>query len=404
MSGPGFAIVDVETTGLFPGGHDRVIEIAVVHADDSGEITGHWETLLNPGRDLGAQRVHGIKSAEILDAPTIDEIAGDVVALLDGRVPVAHNASFDSRFVTSELARAGITLDPNAEFLCTMQLARTLLPGAGRSLADCCAASGVEMENAHRALDDALAATALLKSYIALGPRDFWLDHIGRALDRRWPPMPSRFDRWMPRSEASGPLSAASFLHRITSKLPDVSGPAEHREYLAFLDRALIDRHLSAHESRGLVDLANELGIDRLAAERLHLQYFDSVAAVAWDDGLLTDAELADLALVADLLEVPTERLTLALEPVVAPHVEQFALHRGNVVVLTGEMSRPRAEIEAQLISYGLVPSSTVSKKVSLVVAADPDSLSGKARKGRDLGIVVVGEFALPTLLANVHP
>lgn len=402
MAGPGFAVLDVETTGLFPGGHDRVIEIAVVHADEHGTVTGKWETLLNPGRDLGPQHIHGIHASEILDAPTIDEIAPDIVALLDGRVPVAHNASFDSRFVTAELARAGVLLDPDAEYLCTMQLARTYLPGRGRSLADCCAASGISLDNAHRALDDALAAAALLQSFIAAGEREFWHGHLGQALGRRWAAAPSEFSRWMPRPTPTGPLSTASFLHRITSKLPDVSGPDEHREYLAYLDRALIDRHLSAHESRGLVDLANELGIDRSSIEQLHLDYFDSVAAAAWDDGVLTDAELADLASVADLLEVPTERLTRALEPVSAPRVATFALRRGDVVVLTGDMSRPRAEIEAQLVAHGLVPAGNVSKKVALVVAADPDSLSGKARKGRDLGIPVVGEFALAGLLASL--
>lgn len=402
MSGPGFAVLDVETTGLFPGGHDRVVEIAIVHADEYGQITGQWETLLNPGRDLGPQRIHGIRASEILDAPTIEEIASDLVFLLDGRVPVAHNASFDSRFISSELARAGVFLDPDAEYLCTMQLARTFLPGRGRSLADCCAASEISIENAHRALDDALAATALLRSYIAAGERELWHSHLGRALDRKWQATPSRLDRWMPRPATSLPASAASFLHRVTSKLPDVTGPAEHRQYLAFLDLALIDRHLSAHESRGLVDLANELGIDRSVVEKLHFDYFDSVASAAWEDGLLTDQELADLALIADLLEVPTAQLERALQPMSAEPAVRFALHRGDVVVLTGEMTRARAEIEGDLIAHGLVPSSSVSKKVALVVAADPDSLSGKARKGRDLGIPVVGEFALPALLAGV--
>jgi len=402
MPGPGFAVVDVETTGLFPGGHDRVIEIAVVHADEYGRVTGKWATLLNPGRDLGPQHIHGIRSAEILDAPTIDEVAMDVVALLDGRVPVAHNASFDSRFIASELARAGVVLNPDADFLCTMQLARTFLPGRGRSLADCCSASGISIENAHRALDDAVAATSLLQSFIAAGERDFWHSHLDKAMDRRWAAVTTEFERWMPRPPYTGPLTSASFLDRITSKLPDISGPQEHREYLAYLDRALIDRHLSAHESRGLVALANELGIDRLSVEKLHLDYFDSVAATAWDDGVLTDGELADLAAVADLLEVPTERLTRALQPVMAARVDAFTLRLGDVVVLTGDMTRPRSVIEAELIACGLVPASNVSKKVALVVAADPDSLSGKARKGRDLGIPVVGEFALGALLATV--
>jgi DNA polymerase III subunit epsilon len=156
-------------------------------------------------------------------------------------------------------------------------------------------------------------------------------------------------------------------------------------------------------EARGLADLANELGIDRAAIERLHVAYFDSVAATAWADGALTESELADLALVADLLEVPTEHITRAFEPVASPPSEHFELGPGDAVVLTGEMTRPRAEIEADLIAHGLVSASAVSKKVALVVAADPDSLSGKARKARDYGIPVVGEHAIAGLLSGLE-
>jgi DNA polymerase III epsilon subunit-like protein len=99
MAGPGFAVLDFETTGLFPGGHDRVVEVAVVHVDDVGRVTGQWETLVNPQRDLGAQHIHGIRSADILEAPTFAAIAPHLVDLLGGRVLVAHNASFDVRFL-----------------------------------------------------------------------------------------------------------------------------------------------------------------------------------------------------------------------------------------------------------------------------------------------------------------
>ena len=43
-----------------------------------------------------------------------------------------------------------------------------------------------------------------------------------------------------------------------------------------------------------------------------------------------------------------------------------------------------------------LVPRSALTKEVQLVVAADPDSLSGKARKAADYGIPIVTEEALP--------
>ena len=106
-AGAGFAVLDFETTGLFPGGHDRVIEVAIVHVTPDGEIEGRWDTLVNPGRDLGKQAIHHISASDILDAPTFAQIAPDLVELLSGRVLVGHNASFDSGFLDSEFSRIG---------------------------------------------------------------------------------------------------------------------------------------------------------------------------------------------------------------------------------------------------------------------------------------------------------
>lgn len=63
-------------------------------------------------------------------------------------------------------------------------------------------------------------------------------------------------------------------------------------------------------------------------------------------------------------------------------------------------MSRPRDQIEAILVQHGYVPWTAITKKVKLLVAADPDSLSGKARKARDYGIVIVDEHAMWELIA----
>ncbi|MGO2058637.1 MAG: exonuclease domain-containing protein, partial [Candidatus Corynebacterium faecigallinarum] len=51
-----FAVVDIETTGF--SNHDRVIEVAVVHADADGTVTGTWSTLVNPDRDIPNTRIH----------------------------------------------------------------------------------------------------------------------------------------------------------------------------------------------------------------------------------------------------------------------------------------------------------------------------------------------------------
>ncbi len=408
MSGPGFAVIDLETTGLSPGAHERIVEVAVVHADENGVITGEWETLVNPQRHVGAEHIHGIRAADLIDAPAFADIASDIADLLSGRVIVAHHARFDRGFLTAEFGRTPHPMPDDAPTLCTMQLARDLLPGAGRSLADCCAAFDIPIENAHRALVDAHATAELLGGYIASTDREFWYAHINRALGVSWPTAVEREatarQRWVARGTST---MSAPFLQRIADRMPDYSGPTEHVEYLAMLDRCLIDRHLSEHESRQLVTLAGELGIGRESAARLHAEYLEQLASVAWEDELLSATEVADLAAVAALLQVPDALLTAALAPrtrastegVTEPSSTGFALQPGSAIVLTGDMSRPRAELEAALESAGFRVAAAVSKKVSLVVAADPDSLSGKARKARDYGIPVVGESYLARLM-----
>ncbi|MBO9705935.1 MAG: DNA polymerase III subunit epsilon, partial [Arthrobacter sp.] len=97
----GFAVVDVETTGLVAG-RDRVAEIGIVHVDPDGTVRDRWETLVNPQRDLGPQRIHGIRAEQVRDAPLFLDVLPEIARRLEGRAFVAHNARFDHRFLTAE--------------------------------------------------------------------------------------------------------------------------------------------------------------------------------------------------------------------------------------------------------------------------------------------------------------
>jgi DNA polymerase III subunit epsilon len=127
----GYAVIDLETTGLQPSWHDRIIEVAVVALDPLGRITGEWSTLVNPERDLGAQHIHGIRAADVRHAPSFKDIAGALTELLCGRVPVAHNLRFDVGFLHDEYARTGIPIpDLGPIGICTMTEAVRFLPNA----------------------------------------------------------------------------------------------------------------------------------------------------------------------------------------------------------------------------------------------------------------------------------
>ncbi len=159
-----FACFDFETTGFSPK-RDRVIEVAVVTVTQ-GTVGSSWTSLINPGDDveLGATHIHGIKRDWIRSAPSFAEIAGTLFSLLDGKVLVAHNANFDLGFLRSEMSRAELlpkgTLFPHWDTMKAADFAPSL--PASRKLIDVAAAFGVEITNAHQALDDALAVAEIV--------------------------------------------------------------------------------------------------------------------------------------------------------------------------------------------------------------------------------------------------
>lgn len=71
----GYTVVDVETTGLVPERADRIVELAVTYVSHDGQVQDHWSTLVNPQRDVGPTRIHGITPSDVLKAPTFQELA-----------------------------------------------------------------------------------------------------------------------------------------------------------------------------------------------------------------------------------------------------------------------------------------------------------------------------------------
>jgi len=158
-----FAVVDVETTGTSPARSDRVTEVAIVQVAE-GAVAGCFETLVNPGRPIPPAIVAltRITDEMVRGAPAFRDVAGDVVQQLRDRVFVAHNAAFDWRFVTHEIQRAaGVQLV--GETLCTVRLARVLLPQLPRRSLDAVTHYlGIDIGARHRAAGDALATAQVL--------------------------------------------------------------------------------------------------------------------------------------------------------------------------------------------------------------------------------------------------
>lgn len=405
-----YAVVDLETTGRKTSWHDRVVEIAVVRLGESGQTLDEWCTLVNPDRDLGPQEIHGITAAEARRAPSFADLAGQVVERLAGHTLVAHNLLFDAGFLTAEFGKLGFQVPIAAgRGLCTMRLAGHFLPTAARSLQACRVAAGLSPHRAHSALHDARAAAELLAYYLRqVGSPPPWAALVQEARQVAWPGLPGKGLAPVVRRRPED--REPHFLTRLVDRLPRLRDPKADA-YLDLLDRALLDRHISASEADQLVATADQLGLARADAEYLHGRYLISLAAIAVEDQILTTAERRDLDGVAALLGLTTADVDEALAIARATPVPvrpQWQLRPGDVVVFTGGMSPPREIWEVGAVTHGLVVGDNVTKRTRLLVAADPDSMSGKAKKARQYGVPIVHPTAyqamLDTLLAGSAP
>ncbi len=191
-TGPGFAVVDVETTGFAPE-RERIVEVAVVVLDADGRETDAFCTLLDPGRDPGPTHVHGIEAAMLAGAPTFAEVRPFVADRCSGRVLVGHNVDrFDLAFLRAECRRAGgdAAVPGRLPTLDTLPVAQAHLPLPGKArLVDCCDHFGLVWADHHSALGDARATAALLAALRAvLGDELLGTSRLlAEAAGLRWP-------------------------------------------------------------------------------------------------------------------------------------------------------------------------------------------------------------------------
>lgn len=118
-------VLDFETTGLSPGMGDRAIEIGAVRIEN-GEITGRFQELMNPGCRISGfiEDYTGISNEMLRDADPCEAVMERFFDFIGDFNLVAHNASFDQRFLDAELAR--VARCRTGDFVCSMLAARRL--------------------------------------------------------------------------------------------------------------------------------------------------------------------------------------------------------------------------------------------------------------------------------------
>lgn len=447
----GIAVVDVETTGLYSS--DRVVEIGVVLLDSAGSVEGTFTTLVNPRRDVGPTHIHGLTAADVAEAPTFLDIAPRVAEVLAGRLPVAHNASFDLAFLARECNRAGVAFPSVSPAVCTMRMSSHLL-GNVRSLSAACSYLSIKLDHHHAALADAMAAAQVFSRLVfevgdpsdVAGAGVFEWDHNVGCLHAQQADLAElisgaaqawshssrqSYDDATPNRHpgAEVPLGSSENVHRqfgghsgpVTVRLcnraqasanreaegtrlarlvrqlppgPAVTGDAA--EYLGLLDQVLLDRRVDVGEVELIRRTATRLGLTRDSVLGLHQNYLDQVAAAVLLDGVVTAEEVADLEVVCDLLGLPRSEVREALHRARVTAQGQIdiglEIQEGDRVAFTGAMAMPRSALTALAEAVGLRVTGSVSKRTALLVVADATTLSAKAKAARANGTVICSE------------
>lgn len=364
-----FAVLDTETTGVYSS--DRVIEVAIVTLSLEGEVIDRYDTLVNPRRDVSATHIHGITASMVHDAPTFEDIAGDIAVRLHGACLVAHNVPFDRRMLGNEFGRIGDAL--------VVDRSVDTYVGSGQRLSVACAEHRIDLSGAHRALTDATATAQLfLRLHTECGE--------GRPVAA--PAGLVRSGRVRRRDDlAAVRLPDTPLIAYLAALLPFDGLAVASRQYLDVVGRSVADLHLDRAERFELAAIAADYGMSRPQVIQAHRRFVNELIDAACYDNVVTDNEYEALIRVAAALDID--------QATVEGRVTEFrsapgatTLSTGMQVVFTGEHHRyTRDELEAMARGRGLVSRSVVSKSTDLVIAADDRSLSAKAEKARRYGI-----------------
>ena len=187
------AIIDFETTGLSPDVGDRVTEVGVVVIAE-GQIVDSFQSLMNAGVRIPRfiEQFTGITNAMIRNAPPVNDVMFELAAFI-GELPlVAHNASFDRKFLDAELSYIG--RERQQDMACSVLVSRRVYPEApSHKLGELVRYVGLPTDGIyHRALADAtMTAQLWLQMQADIGSR-YGLDSVPFRLMQNLQRVPKR--------------------------------------------------------------------------------------------------------------------------------------------------------------------------------------------------------------------
>lgn len=176
-------VTDTETTGVHAHQH-RIIEVAGTRIG-AGNKQHHFAELINPGTSVPYRitRITGITTAMVFDRPDASVVIPRFREFLGDGLFVAHNIRFDWGFLNAELERLDLPPLDNRR-LCTLRLARRLLPGLrSKSLGSLAAFYKIPPDGRHRAAKDVSITVTVLERFAEMAIEEHGVTEIAELLE-----------------------------------------------------------------------------------------------------------------------------------------------------------------------------------------------------------------------------
>jgi DNA polymerase-3 subunit epsilon len=153
--------IDTETTGLSTINGDRIVEIGAIQMLNGIILDKTFHYYINPQKLIPQEvvRIHGITNEKVKNAPIFQHIAEHLIEFIKDTILIAHNASFDIKFLNHELKLIGMPSLAN-KVEDTLKIAKSKFPGASASLDALCKRFNVDL--AGRTFHGALLDSKLL--------------------------------------------------------------------------------------------------------------------------------------------------------------------------------------------------------------------------------------------------
>ena len=165
-----FTAIDIETTGLSKW--DRIIEIAIVKCKGR-KVQKKYHSLVYTDKKIAkeAELVHGISQEMIIGKPQVWDVLEKIRTIAGDSTLVAHNASFDKRFVLR--AAKGCKIDLSNNWVDTLQIAREFLPHMqSHKLEKVAKELRLDACRYHRALDDAMMTALIYMDFLEMADEE----------------------------------------------------------------------------------------------------------------------------------------------------------------------------------------------------------------------------------------